>query len=101
MVFLASGLPPGSSLNAATGVFTWNGAGPIGNYSVTITPNDGTFNGAPQTVSIMVLAPKPASSGGGGGGGGSMGWLDAFVLLSLAGLSLYFGRRTGTRGKKQ
>ena len=69
VVFLASGLPPGSSLNAATGVFTWNGAGPIGNYSVTITPNDGTFNGAPQTVSIMVLAPKPASSGGGGGGG--------------------------------
>lgn len=93
VVFVATGLPAGSALDAATGVFTWNGADPAGTYAVTITPNDGTFSGAPQTVSISVS--DPAS----GGGGGSTGWLDLLALLSLAALSRLFGRRPGMRGK--
>lgn len=98
VVFLASGQPPGSSLDAATGVFTWNWAGPAGNYTVTITPNDGAFSGAPQTVPITVTASEQRSSSG---GGGSMGWFDLLALLSLAGLGLYVARRQGTHGKNQ
>ncbi|CAM3451316.1 S8 family peptidase [Polaromonas hydrogenivorans] len=92
VVFVANNLPAGSSLNPASGVFTWNAAGPAANYSFTITPSDGTFSGAPQTVSVAVTAPPPVS----GGGGGSMDWLDVLALLSLATLSVYFGRRHGT-----
>lgn len=96
VVFVAAGLPAGANLDPATGVFTWNTASPAGTYAVTITPNDGTFSGTPQPVSITVAAP---ASSGGGGGGGSIGWLDVFALLSLAALGLYFGRRHhGTRG---
>ena len=123
VVFVASGLPAGASLDPATGVFTWNTAGPAGNHAFTMTPNDGTFNGTAQTVSIAVMAPvvtpppvitdlpvhatqpivaNPAAASGGnggnGGGGGAMGWLDVFALLSLAGLGLYFGRQHGKRG---
>lgn len=94
VVFLASGLPAGASLNAATGVFTWNGASPVGSYTVTITPNDGAFSGTPQTVSIAVMAPAPAS-----GGGGSMSWVDLLALLLLSGLGVYFGRRPTPRGQ--
>jgi serine protease len=98
VMFVASGLPAGASLDPATGVFTWNGASLTGDHAVTITPNDGAFNGTPQTVSITVAAP---ASSGGGGGGGAMGWLDVFALLSLAGLGLSVGRQQGTRGKQQ
>jgi len=95
-VFVAAGLPTGTSFDAASGVFTWNTAGPAGNYSFNITPSDGSFSGTPQTVSIAVTAPAAVSSSG-GGGGGSMGWLDVFALLSLTTLGLYFGRRHGTQ----
>ena len=71
-------------------------AGPAGSYTFTVTPNDGTFSGTPQTVSIAVTAPAAS-----GGGGGAMGSLDVFALLSLAALGLYFGRQHGTRGKKK
>ncbi|HEY3049931.1 MAG TPA: S8 family serine peptidase [Polaromonas sp.] len=97
VVFVASGLPAGASLDPATGVFTWNGASLTGNHAVTITPNDGAFSGTPQTVSITVTAAPASSSGG----GGAMGWLDVFALLSLAGLGLSFGLQQGTRGKHQ
>jgi serine protease len=95
VVFVASGLPTGASLDPATGVFAWNAAGPAGSYTFTVMPNDGTFSGTPQTVSIAVTAPPAAS---GGGGGGAMGWLDVLALLSLATLGLYFGRQQSTRG---
>lgn len=97
VVFVAGGLPAGASLNPATGAFTWNAAGPAGNYSVTITPNDGVFSGTPQTVPITVTASEQSS----GGGGGSMGWFDLFALFSLAGLSLWVARRQKAHGKNQ
>ena len=104
VVFVASGLPAGASLNAATGVFTWNAAGPAADYALTITPNDGTFNGSPQTVSIAVAAPAVVaqpSAGGGGGGGGAIGWLDVSALISLVAFGLYFGRQHSTLSKKK
>ena len=94
VVFVVSGLPTGASLDPATGVFAWNAAGPAGSHTFTVTPNDGTFSGTPQTVLITVAAPVSS----GGGGGGAMDWLDAFALLSLATLGLYIGRQQSTRG---
>jgi serine protease len=104
VVFVASGLPASTSLDPATGVFTWNEAGPAGSYTFTITPNDGIFSGVPQTVSITVKAPvttTTAQASTGSGGGGAMSWLDVFALLSLTGFGLYFGRQHGSRGQKK
>jgi hypothetical protein len=92
-VFVANSLPAGSSFDAATGVFSWDAAGPAGDYSLTITPNDGIFSGIPQTVLIAVTA----SGAAGGGGGGSMGWPDVLALLSLTVLGVYFRRRYGPK----
>lgn len=107
VVFIASGLPEGASLDPATGMFIWNGARPVGNHMLTITPNDGIFSGVPQTVSITFKAPVITSSAAnstsssGGGGGGAINWLDVFALLSLTGFGLYFGRQHGTRNQKK
>lgn len=87
VVFVANGLPAGSSFDAASGVFTWNNASPAGSYSFTVTPNDGIFNGTAQTVTASVVAPSS------GGGGGAMGWPDLLALLALASAGLLFGRR--------
>ena len=103
LVFSTSGLPAGASLNATTGVFTWNNASPAGNYAVTITPSDGTFSGLAQTVSIAVTGSaagaQPAASGG--GGGGAIGWFDVSALMSLAGFGLYFGRQQHLHRRKK
>lgn len=85
VVFVANGLPAGPTFDAATGVFTWNNASPAGAYSFTITPNDGIFNGTPQTVTITVVAPR--------GGGGAMGWPELLALLALASAGFLSGRR--------
>ena len=89
VVFVASGLPAGASLDPATGVFSWKGAGPQGNYSITVTPNDGTFNGTSQTVPITVAAP--ASTGG--GGGGTTGLWELLGMLVLGAAALFTRKR--------
>lgn len=97
VAFVGTGLPAGATLNAATGVFTWNAAGPVGNYSATITPNDGTFSGTPQTVGIAVVpvggAPAPAPAATGGGGGGALNAWDLLALLALSAVSWGAARR--------
>jgi hypothetical protein len=85
VVFAASGLPAGSTFDAATGVFTWNSASPAGAYSFTITPNDGIFSGTPQTVTITVVASR--------GGGGAMGWPELLAMLALASAGFLSGPR--------
>lgn len=100
VVFIASGLPAGASLDSATGVFTWNAAGPAGSYALTITPDDGRFSGAPQTVAITVTAA--AASGGGGGGGGCSVMPagadpDASLLLAMLVMLAYGLRQRAIR----
>jgi serine protease len=85
VVFVANGFPAGSAFDAATGVFTWNNASPVGTYSFTITPNDGIFSGTPQTVTITVVASR--------GGGGAMDWPELLALLALASAGSLSGRR--------
>lgn len=83
VTFVPNGLPAGASLDPATGVFTWNNAGPVGNYSFTITPSDGIFSGAPQTASISIAAPSGAAASGSGGGGGALTVWDIAGLVLL------------------
>jgi hypothetical protein len=90
VVFVTSGLPAGASLDPATGVFSWNGAGPQGTYAITVTPNDGTFNGTSQTVPVTVAAP---ASTGSGGGGGAIGVWDVMALLALGAAALLTRQR--------
>ncbi|MES2877959.1 MAG: S8 family serine peptidase [Pseudomonadota bacterium] len=99
IVYVPTGLPSGSSLNSATGVFTWNNAGPVGNYSFTITPNDGMVNGTPQTVSVSVTASGSAvaSAGGGGGGGGAMSAWELLGLAVLLAVSVTTARRRAAK----
>ncbi len=80
VVFLATDLPAGATLDPAGGAFMWKSAGPIGNYKITITPNDGISNGDPLEVSITVVN----SVNTGDGGGGSMNWLELLALSVLA-----------------
>lgn len=97
VVFVASSLPAGATLDAASGVFSWDGAGPAGTYAFTLTPDDGIFSGTPQSVSIVVTGPAAS----GGGGGGAAGWLEILGLLSLAGLGLRSDRLRGAQGVQQ
>lgn len=93
VVFVASGLPAGASLDAATGVFSWNGAGPQGSYPVTVTPNDGAFSGAAQTVLITVAAPVSSPASNSGGGGGATGLWDLLGMLALGATALFTRQR--------
>ncbi len=90
VVYVASALPAGSTFDAATGVFDWPVATPTGRYSFSITPNDGVFNGVPQTVSITVGTPPS------GGGGGATGPWELGGLLALLGLGAVLRRRHAT-----
>ena len=101
IVYVGIGLPAGAALNAATGVFTWTNAGPVGNYSFTITPNDGMHNGVVNTVSVSVAAPPPSSAlapaAASGGGGGSLGAWDLLGMLALSLVALTSFRRQSAK----
>lgn len=102
VVFVASGLPAGSTLDAATGTFTWNNAGPAGAYSFTLTPDDGVFGGTPQTVTIHVTEPTAAATATGGGGGGCTTHPDGAdgslpLLLLYASIGLFLRQRLGKK----
>lgn len=95
LTYVATGLPPGATLAAATGQFSWPnvGASP-GTYSFTVFANDGTVNGAPITVTVNVTSPPPPPSGG-GGGGGALAPLGLAVLALMQALAAW--RRTDAR----
>jgi serine protease len=96
VVFVATGLPAGSTLEPATGIFNWNAAGPLGTYVITVTPNDGIVNGASQSVVITVTAPPTVTAPvgtGSGGGGGAMGVWDLVMLLALGAAALVTRQR--------
>ena len=99
ITFIPFGLPLGSTLNATTGVFTWNNPSPVGTYNFTIKPNDTMHDGAAQDVSITVSesAPAPAPGSGGGGGGGSLGAWDLLGMLALSLVALTSFRRQSAK----
>ncbi len=82
ITYVAGGLPRGATLDAATGIFNWSNAGPLGNYSVEITASDGLLSGDPQYVGITVYAP--GSGGGGAIRASEMAALAACALMLLA-----------------
>ena len=84
VTFQASSLPRGASFDSATGTFVWDKAGPIGNYTVAITPSDGLLSGDTRYVSIAVVAP------GSGGGGGAFGGSEVVAMALL--LAAIFAR---------
>lgn len=94
LTYVATGLPTGATLAAATGQFSWpNVAAATGTYSFTVFANDGTVNGAPITVTINVTSPPPPPPSG-GGGGGALAPLPLVVLCLAAGLAAAMrGRR--------
>ncbi|MBP9929325.1 MAG: S8 family serine peptidase [Rhodoferax sp.] len=94
VTFEASGLPRGASFDSATGSFVWDKAGPIGNYTIAITPNDGRLNGDTRYVGISVVAPGGGSSGGGGGAFGAVE-VGAMALLLAALMARLGWRKAG------
>lgn len=97
LTYVATNLPAGATLAAATGQFSWPSvAAAPGTYSFTVLANDGTVNGAPIQVTINVTSPPPPpSSGGGGGGGGALAPLAVVALALVPGLARL--RRRGVR----
>jgi hypothetical protein len=87
----ATGVPPGLSLDPATGVY---GGTPSsgGQYTVVVTASSG---GQTSTASYpQLITGAPASSGGGGGGGGGgCGLLGAEAALACLLLRLFAKRR--------
>jgi LmbE family N-acetylglucosaminyl deacetylase len=82
LTFVASGLPAGLAIEAASGRISGTPA-TIGTWNATLIVSDGRGGSDSETVTWTVAAAKP--SGGGGGGGGSLGSLGA-LCLGLAGI---------------
>lgn len=89
--FYASALPRGATFDEQSGSFVWDSAGPVGNYTIGITPTDGLLSGDTRYVGISVVAP-------GSGGGGVSGQLELVAMALL--LALWWrkaARRAATR----
>lgn len=91
VTFVASTLPRGATLDPATGTFIWDDTGPLGSYTIGITPSDGLLSGETRYVGITVVAP-------GSGGGGATHWFEWLIpgLLTLM-LALSARRRQRAR----
>lgn len=77
ITWVATGLPAGSTFDAATGTFAW--ANPqAGAHTFSVVANDGTINSAATTVSMSV---QPAAGSSGGGGSTSFGVLWLLLML--------------------
>lgn len=94
ITFHASTLPRGATFDSASGSFVWDKAGPVGNYTIGITPSDGLLSGDTRYVSISVVAP---GSGGGGGVSGlvELGALALLITLWCGNAALRRQRRMG------
>ncbi len=91
--FVASTLPRGASFDPVSGIFLWDDAGPLGSYSVGITPSDGLLSGETVYVGITVVAP------GSGGGGAIQGvlWMALGTVTLLLGLQRLLPRLVRNR----
>ncbi len=88
--FSASTLPRGATFDSSSGDFAWDNAGPVGQYTIGITPSDGLLNGETRYVGISVVAP------GSGGGGGALGGTELGALVTML-LALGSARRLAQR----
>ncbi len=79
ITYVATGLPRGATFDAASGTFIWDNAGPLGSYTMGITPSDGLLSGETLYIGITVYAP-------GSGGGGAIDWIEWVVLALLTAL---------------
>lgn len=70
--FNVTGLPPGLSVNTATGVITGTPT-TTGTFTITASANNVTGTGATATLALTVNAAPTGGGGGGGGGGGAGG----------------------------
>jgi len=91
--FMASTLPRGARFDSDTGTFIWDNAGPLGSYSVGITPSDGLLSGETVYVGIVVIAP----GSGGGGASRAAWWMMLGALTLLLGLQQMQRRHTAGR----
>jgi len=91
--FDVSTLPRGATFDGASGNFVWDKAGPVGSYTIGITPSDGLLSGETRYVGITVVAP-----GSGGGGGGVSGPLELGALALL--LALWSGKAALRRQRR-
>lgn len=92
VTFVASTLPRGATLDPTTGTFIWDDAGPLGSYTIGITPSDGLLSGETRYIGITVVAP-----GSGGGGATHLAeWLILALLTVLLGLSTRRRQRART-----
>ena len=83
--FSAPGLPPGATLDADTGAFSWTpAAGALAGspYSVTFSAGDGALTDS-EVVLLTVTPPLPPATGGSGGGGCGLTGLELLALLLL------------------
>jgi serine protease len=96
ITFVATGIPAGSTFDAATGDFIWPSPGPAGTHTFSVVANDGTVNSAAVSVSVSVQSPALPVGGSAnapsGGGGGS---IDLYLLGLL--ISLMAGKRLRIR----
>ncbi len=79
ITYVAAALPRGATFDSATGTFIWDNAGPLGSYTMSITPSDGLLSGETLYVGITVYAP-------GSGGGGATDWIESIVMALLTAL---------------
>jgi Putative Ig domain len=91
ITLIATGIPAGSTFDAATGDFVWASPGPAGTHTFSVVANDATVNSAAISVSVSVQSAALPAGGSAnapsGGGGGS-------IELNLLGfvISLLLGR---------
>ena len=78
ITYVAINAPPGFTLNAATGAWSWTPSS-SGTYTMAVMPTDAYGNGAPVNLQISVAK----GAGESGGGGALPGWLAGLLLLPL------------------
>ncbi len=92
ITFVATGIPAGSTFDAATGDFVWASPGPAGTHTFSVVANDGTVNSAALSVNVSVqpaaLPDAGSANAPSGGGGGSIDlYLLGLVISLIAGRS--------------
>jgi len=86
VTYVSSTLPRGATLDSATGTFIWDHAGPLGSYTIGVTPGDGLLSGETRYIGITVVAP-------GSGGGGATHWVEWLILGLLTVLMGFSAKR--------